>query len=112
MLRRNIDLALTRERIVLPSQIEAFDLQLARFQIYFCVQTVDVVFEKRQRSALDPKVAAEVTAVGIHRSLDADFAGEISRVRTEKSKEFAQLINRRRNVSAKIRPEPLGRVGG
>jgi len=109
VLWREIDLALTRKRIALPRQIEPFDLQVARFQSHFCTEAVDVVFEKRQRSALDREAAAEVAAVGVHRPLDADFPCEIGWVFADKSKKFPELINRCRNISAKIWPEPLGR---
>ncbi|KAF5408832.1 MAG: hypothetical protein Udaeo2_09970 [Candidatus Udaeobacter sp.] len=112
MLVRQIDFALSAEGIVFACHRQLFDLQVGRFQIQFRAQVVDGGLEECERCAFYHEMAAKFSITGVHRSINRDFPRKVAGVRAKQRREIAQLIDRCRNVAAKIRTEPAGCARG
>ena len=100
------------ERIVPAFDLQLFDLQLGAFQIHFRCETVDLGFEEREGGAFNRETSTKLAIAGVHCSLDCDLPGKIAGICAEQSDEIAKLIDGSRNIAAKVRAKPAGRVRG
>src|SRR5262249_30787192 len=102
VLVRDIDFALSTERIVLARDLQLFNLQLGPFQIQLCCETIDTHLKKCEGSAFNRETSAKFAIASVHCSLDGDFPGKILGICAKQSNELAKLVDGRRNVAAKV----------
>ena len=108
MFVRYADFALPAKGVVFAFHLQLFDLQLVRFQIQLRAQAVDRSFEECEGSSLEGEMPTKFAVACVHRSFDSDFPGKIAWICAKKSCEIAKLIDRRRNIPAKIGAKPAG----
>src|SRR6267143_1637659 len=71
VLVRHLDFALAGKRIVLARDLQLFNLQLGRFQIQLCCETVDTHLKKCERRAFNRETSSKLEIAGVHGSIAA-----------------------------------------
>ena len=102
--------SLRAKEIVFLPKLELRDLQPGIFQPELRVHRFDGRPKKDERVSGDCELTSEFLFAGVHAAVHLDFAGEIGGAQTEESGEIAEVFDRRGNVPAENRLDPIRRT--